>query len=100
MKKKASNNFLKYMYDIKCILCYSFTIFISHFGRSLMLIDACLHQPFLVVFLYFSGKKEDSGINDAIAMSILQKISPNIVLVVMKHFQNALLGPALLHSLD
>ena len=63
----------------------------------------CLHQSFLVPFLYFSGKMENFGINDAIAeqnVTKLQKISTNIVIVVMKHFQNALSGPALLHSLD
>ena len=47
------------MYDIKCILCYSFTIFYQSF-RAKFDADRCLHQS----------------------------------------FQNALSGPALLHSLD
>ena len=29
--------------------------------------DRCLHQSFVVLFLYFAGKKENFGINDAIA---------------------------------
>ena len=102
MKKKASDNFLKYMYDIICILCYSFTIFYQSF-RAKFDADRCLHQSFLVLFLYFSDKKENFGINDAVAeqnVTTLQKVSSNIVIVVMKHFQNALSGSAMLHNLD
>ena len=75
------------------ILCYSLTLFyqlyiLNNFGRILML--ASILSCILCISL--------ARIHDAIAEQNLT-IVKNIAFVVMKHFQNTLLGPALLQSL-